>query len=45
MRNAYKILAIKPQRNRPLGTPKLDWILILKWFLEKVMYESVTYIE
>jgi hypothetical protein len=25
MRNAYKILAIKPQGKRPLGTPKSGW--------------------
>jgi hypothetical protein len=32
-RNAYRILVGKPERKRPLGRPRLRWV-ILKWILE-----------
>jgi hypothetical protein len=33
-RNAYRILAGKPEGKRPLGRPRRRWI-ILKYFLER----------
>jgi hypothetical protein len=33
-RNAYKILAGKPERKRPLGRPRHRWEM-LKWMLER----------
>jgi hypothetical protein len=34
-RNAYRILVGKPERKRPLGTPRLRLVAILKWILER----------
>ena len=31
-RNAYRVLVGKPKGKRPLGRPRLDGRIILKWF-------------
>jgi hypothetical protein len=33
MRNAYRILVGKPEKKRPLGTPKRGWMDI-RWILK-----------
>jgi hypothetical protein len=35
MRNAYRVLVVKTEGKRPLGRPRLDGGIILKWILEK----------
>jgi hypothetical protein len=35
MRNEYKILARKPERNRPPGRLRHRWRRVLKWILKK----------
>jgi hypothetical protein len=40
-RNAYRILAGKPERKRPLGRPRRGWTT-LKWILEK--YDGMEWI-
>jgi hypothetical protein len=34
VRNAYRILLGKPEGKRPLGCPKLDGRIILKWIIK-----------
>jgi hypothetical protein len=34
-RNAYRIFVGKPEGKRPLGRPRLRWVSILKWILER----------
>jgi hypothetical protein len=33
-RNAYRILAGKPEGKRPMGRTKRRWVEIIKWILE-----------
>jgi hypothetical protein len=33
--NAYRVLAGKPEGNRPLGRSRCRWVIILMWILEK----------
>jgi len=35
IKNVYKILAMKPERKRPLGRTKHRWKVLLKWFFKK----------
>jgi hypothetical protein len=35
IRNSYRILVGKPEGKRPLETPGVDGIVILKWILRK----------
>jgi hypothetical protein len=34
-RTAYRILVGIPEGKRPLGRPRLRWVEILKWVLER----------
>jgi hypothetical protein len=34
-RNAYRVLVGKPEENRPLGRPRRNGWIILKWILER----------
>jgi hypothetical protein len=34
-RNAYRILAGKPEGKRALGRPRYRWVTILKWILQR----------
>jgi hypothetical protein len=36
MRNAYKILARKPEGKTSLGMPRHRWWIILEWILNRV---------
>jgi hypothetical protein len=35
VRNAYKILVVKPEGKRPLGRHGIDWRIISKWTVGK----------
>jgi hypothetical protein len=34
-KNAYKTLVGKPEKKRPLGSPRRRWGILLKWILER----------
>jgi hypothetical protein len=44
MRNAYKIIAVKPERWRPLGRPRSRWEDTIKMDLGKVRSKAVDWI-
>jgi hypothetical protein len=35
MKNAYKVLVVKPEGKRPLERPRRRWEIILEWILGK----------
>jgi hypothetical protein len=35
IKNAYKNLVHMPEGKRPLGRPRLGWVIVLKWILGK----------
>jgi hypothetical protein len=40
-RNAYKVLAGKPERKRPLGRPRRRWVDNIKIYLREIEWERM----
>jgi hypothetical protein len=43
-RNAYRILARKPERKRPLGRPRRRWVDNIKMDLREIEWDGIDWI-
>jgi hypothetical protein len=44
-RNAYRVLVGKPEGNRPLGIPRLRWVVNIKIDLREIGWNGMDWIE
>jgi hypothetical protein len=44
-RNAYRILVGKPDGKRPLGRPRLRWVVNIKMDLREIGWDGVDWID
>jgi hypothetical protein len=44
-RNAYRILVLKPEGNRPLGKPRRRWVDNIKMDLREIEWDGLDWID
>jgi hypothetical protein len=45
IRNAYRILEVKPEGKRPLGRPRRRWVVNIKMDLRKIGWDAVEWVD
>jgi hypothetical protein len=43
--NAYRILVVKPEENRPLGRPRRRWVDTIKIDIREIGWDGVDWID